>query len=783
MTKINTLPSQAKVKIYWDDTPINYSKEGKLKIRNQFANKYRLNKNNVKVIYRPVKVNTKGETINISGAGIDNIMDVSYQRSLMKDLIVRDGKNVDFNRILDLDTKINSELNVDLEALQHRTWSFRWIMINNFLSFGENNYLSYSKLKGLTIVNSEPENTGGKTTLTIDVIKFLLHGVTTKTDKNEQIFNLYSGKNELTVRGMMDIEGEELIIERKLKRSLKKAGGWNVTNVVSYYRLLPDGTEEQESEEDAKQTTKKIKESIGSEKDFELLVLSTEKNLDDLIGLSTTDSGKLLSRLIGLEILELKEEAARKMYNEFAKKKKSNEFDVITLLNEIDEHKTKNDLNVQVIESLKRQTIENEASIIKTTNKKEELINSKPKIDVMITAMNPSKLEVEIVEATKTGKALSAKITELETQIAEIGVVKFDEDDFDLKTKELNKLNTQFAVNVDNGKRINNNIEDLIANGICKSCNRKLDTIDNTEHIAKLNAESKVISEELGRLTSEIATLTLQIELMSVSKKAQDNKNKLELDKSITEVEINSLRNDTRGKLTDLKQYNLNLTAIELNKKIEAEIEVIKTELVVLEHAKSEVIVNKTKFDSDVVFNSTEITRKEALITILKKEEEIEKIFKAYIELVGKKGISKLVLRSVLPIINAEVQRLLDDVCDFEIEIFINDKNDVEFLIIDGDEARLLKSASGLEKTVSSIALRAVLGKLSTLPMPNFISFDEVFGKVAAININKLEPLFDKIKDMYDIVFLITHNELVKGWSDNIVTVVKENRISRLSVK
>ena len=518
MTKINTLPSQAKVKIYWDDTPINYSKEGKLKIRNQFANKYRLNKNNVKVIYRPVKVNTKGETINISGAGIDNIMDVSYQRSLMKDLIVRDGKNVDFNRILDLDTKINSELNVDLEALQHRTWSFRWIMINNFLSFGENNYLSYSKLKGLTIVNSEPENTGGKTTLTIDVIKFLLHGVTTKTDKNEQIFNLYSGKNELTVRGMMDIEGEELIIERKLKRSLKKAGGWNVTNVVSYYRLLPDGTEEQESEEDAKQTTKKIKESIGSEKDFELLVLSTEKNLDDLIGLSTTDSGKLLSRLIGLEILELKEEAARKMYNEFAKKKKSNEFDVITLLNEIDEHKTKNDLNVQVIESLKRQTIENEASIIKTTNKKEELINSKPKIDVMITAMNPSKLEVEIVEATKTGKALSAKITELETQIAEIGVVKFDEDDFDLKTKELNKLNTQFAVNVDNGKRINNNIEDLIANGICKSCNRKLDTIDNTEHIAKLNAESKVISEELGRLTSEIATLTLQIELMSVSK-------------------------------------------------------------------------------------------------------------------------------------------------------------------------------------------------------------------------------------------------------------------------
>jgi hypothetical protein len=41
-------------------------------------------------------------------------------------------------------------------------------------------------------------------------------------------------------------------------------------------------------------------------------VLATEKNLDDLIGLTTTESGKVLTRLIGLEILELKEDAARK---------------------------------------------------------------------------------------------------------------------------------------------------------------------------------------------------------------------------------------------------------------------------------------------------------------------------------------------------------------------------------------------------------------------------------------------------------------------------------------
>jgi hypothetical protein len=35
---------------------------------------------------------------------------------------------------------------------------------------------------------------------------------------------------------------------------------------------------------------------------------------------------------------------------------------------------------------------------------------------------------------------------------------------------------------------------------------------------------------------------------------------------------------------------------------------------------------------------------------------------------------------------------------------------------------------------------------------------------------------------MYEIVFLITHNDLVKDWSKNIVTVIKENNLSRVKL-
>lgn len=270
----------SKIKVYWDDQPHNYSREAKNKVRNFFAKKYGVNSTNINVVYRPVKFNDKGDAIEITGAGIDNIMDVSYQRALMKEIITRDGKVVDFDRIIALDNKVNGELNVDLTVSQHRTWSIKWLMIDNFLSFGSDNYAPFSKMNGLTVVNSVPANQGGKTTFTIDAIKFLLHGSTTKTDTNAEVFNTYSGKNEVIVRGMIDIEGEETIIERRMKRSPKKTGDWNVTNKVSYYELLPDGEEKELNEEDAKKTTQKLKETIGNEKDFELLVLATEKNLE-----------------------------------------------------------------------------------------------------------------------------------------------------------------------------------------------------------------------------------------------------------------------------------------------------------------------------------------------------------------------------------------------------------------------------------------------------------------------------------------------------------------------
>lgn len=791
------IPPYAKIKVYWDDKPENYSKENKILVRNHFANKYGVDRANINVVYRPVKVDKQGNTIEITGAGIENIMDTGYQRELFKEWLTRESRDVDYERLIKLDDKINAELNIESSDVIHKTWKLNWLMINGFLCFGPNNFVSLSNLNGLTIVNSYPENQGGKTTFSIDAFKFLLYGKTTKTDKNEQVFNQFWDNDDLIVRGMVKLEDKEIIIERLMNRKKKRTGDWNVTNKLNFYEILPDGEEKEMNDEDAKSTTEEIGRAIGSEDDFELVTLATARNLDDLIGLTTTESGKLLTRFIGLEIIELKSETARTLYNTFAKTKKSNHYDIITLRNEIDGYEdnssgapvkiighTNEIINGQALLADQEENLKNLNLVIKGLNdEKDLLLSSKKQIDSEILTLNPSKLNEEIAKIVEDGKNLKVKFDDYINQIEPLKLIKFDEDHHLTLTTTLSNLTSKLAVKNAEKDRLKKVIDDLIAGGICQACNRALDNVDNTSHIAEHNNTISKIVVELSDLQNKIDGINSEITSMGGVKAQVESRQKLELERDRVDIDMSSLRLKLKSKNEDLKKYNANLESIEFNKDIDTKIELVKTKLNVADHSRTESTQKIERTKMDILKHEEAIVNKEKIIEQIKKEEEIDKIFKVYIDMVGKKGISKLVLRSVLPIINSEVQRLLDGVVDFDVEIFINDKNDVQFMLIKDNVEKPLKSGSGLETTAASIALRCVLGKMSCLPMPNFITFDEVLGKVAKVNIPLMKPLFDKITDMYDTVFFITHDDEVKDWADNIITIKKENNISSIYVK
>ena len=140
-------------------------------------------------------------------------------------------------------------------------------------------------------------------------------------------------------------------------------------------------------------------------------------------------------------------------------------------------------------------------------------------------------------------------------------------------------------------------------------------------------------------------------------------------------------------------------------------------------------------------------------------------------------------MKTMMPLINSELQRLMEDSSYFKLEIRISDKNEVEFLMIDNGTGieKLMSSGSGYERTIASLALRSVLSKICSLPKPNVIVFDEVFGKISNDNLEMVSEFFTKIKEYFEKIFVITHNPLVTNWSDNVVRIRKEENISYVS--
>ena len=71
--------------------------------------------------------------------------------------------------------------------------------------------------------------------------------------------------------------------------------------------------------------------------------------------------------------------------------------------------------------------------------------------------------------------------------------------------------------------------------------------------------------------------------------------------------------------------------------------------------------------------------------------------------------------------------------------------------------------------------------KISSLPKPNIVVMDEVFGKVADENLEMVGEFFTKMKEYFEKIFVITHNPLVNNWSNNVVKITKTDNISKVS--
>jgi hypothetical protein len=776
------IPNKAKIRVVWEDKPENYTKERQKRINTYFSEKY--GNNNVQVIFKPKKVDIDGTEVEMTVA--DNVMDSTYQRKLFKEWIKINNVDVEWERLLKLDNKVNEKLSQEREIdYRYRNWYIKDLEWSNFLSFGDGNKLSFEELEGITTIDSTPENQGGKTTLTLDLLLFLFFNTTTKGKTAIKMFNLYRDCNEVKVKGTVTIDGIDYIIERIVTRKLKRNGvDYTTRTDLNFHRVLPDGTIENLEGEQRRETDEMIKKSIGTVEDFLLTIIADGDNLEDIIKAKATEKGRTLSRFIGLEVIDDKEKICKEMKSSWSKGLKSDMYDRETLLTEITDFETRIKDEEESIETNKGNINDVNQTITDTTEIKEGFIAQKATIDEDVINLRPEDIDNEIESITSKGKKIKEKLDRLKGEFKDMVDVEYDEDIHNNFIKWERDHRTTKAGQEKEVERLEKLVCDLEEGEFCPTCKQPLADVDHSGEIKETKA---LIQEENIKIIAtdrEIESSSERVkELDGIKKKADDYyKHSIMIDKIELELENMRLQLTVQN---DLKtKYESNIENIEKNKDLDSKILGYTTKLSNLSQEKSGYEKSITKSEGTIEASKLDIVKHKEIIETIKVEEDIKIIFDIYIRMVGKNGITKLIMKSVMPLINSELERLLNDVVTFKLRVDINDKQEVEFLLHNVEKGieYPINEGSGLEKTISSLALRVVMSKVSCLPKPNIIVFDECFGKVANVNLDFIGEFFQKCSDMFPNIFIISHNPIVKDWSKNIITVTKVDDVSSLTL-
>lgn len=785
--------SKSKVVIKWDVMPIDYSHESENAIKIKFAEKYGINKENIKVEPNFIKKGINGESVPFNNDIITDVQNPEFQQKLFKEYIkLKEITDYDFDIILGIDKQINSQINYELYD-SNRKYTIRWIKWDNFMSYGSNNFFDFDSINGLTLLTSEPANQGGKSTFCLDLIRFLLFGKVTSRESDwslAKVFNKHIPEaTEVNVEGCITIDGVDYVIKRTVTRPAlkKRTAKSKVTHKVSYYKLVNNEYIDLEDEENVNgssttETNKMIKEAIGNERDFDLMICVNSDNLKGLISLKDTERGRLIARWIGLLPLEEKDKIAREMFNKtVVPSLKMNVYSKASLEEQVKKTTEMIDENTSSISKAKEAYGIADKEITELMAQRDALLSSKYQIDDTLLKVDVNTVEAQIADTIEKGKVKRAEKENNEALYKEYeGIDNFDEDEYKAVLDEHEK----YAVAVNTFKHkcevLLKEKSALEKGEYCPTCGAKLKGVDNTEAIKAKDDEHSKLQERIEKGIKYISELDDKIKYLEEKRKNFNQKLRLQILIEKNAVDIENITAKYKEYKRLLKDIENNKSAIEKNNNIEIQIRLLNENIKVkngIKNAQNNIIVSLEAENNE---HRKNIETFNALIKTISEEEILVRNWKIYLEMIGKNGISKIVLRNALPLINGELYRMLNDICDFTVEVDIDDHNDVAFYLLHDGVKSNLASGSGFEQTVASLALRSVLGRISSFSKPSFVVFDEVLGGVSDENYDQVKTLFDKIAKDYKTVLQISHLKQLTDWHNNFIVVKKENNISKI---
>lgn len=771
---------------------IDFNEAKKESLRKEISEKYGVPVKNVEVNFIPITMDNNGEKISLASDIITNIQDPKFQQQLFGEYLELKGINdCNFDEIVNIDKRVNAF--VDFNAYsKYKPYKIKYLKWDNYLSYGKDNYFDFTKLKGLVLLTGQPENTSGKTTLAIDLLRFALFGKAEKSPTLDSVFNTYlENETEVMVEAGIEIEDVDYVIRRTITRPAKsrRTSKSKAKQKVEYFRLLNGDYEEIEhcEGESGTQTNNIIRETVGNIEDFDLVISATAYTLGNLLRMGQTDKGKLFSRWLGLLSIEEKERIAKDLWKKESQSLLSNTYNKASLEMEISDMKTviDND-NKNIIAAQEKMNAANE-NLDKYNKEKLDIIKNRKEIKEELIRVDVATIENNIRYCNqgleqqrgimKVKKERYMQIKDSVFNVEEYNSKKDEERNIEIEQAE---LRTKINVLKEENKRI----EALVEKKTCPTCGHEIDILEQSSFIEKNNGKIKEHTDKGVENKKKLDFLKKEIVGLEQKRAEENELNRLKPEMSAIKVQIDNLKLQIADWTRKKTEIETNKENIKYNNEIDNKIRIVDENIKVETNIKEQQIREIQNFKNEIANFTKQIEDRNTIIKKLTEEEKRIRNWNIYQELVGKNGIIKIVLKRALPILNNEIARLLNGLCDFDVKLSIDDNNKICLdLIRDGVKMDLGVAASGWEGTVSSIALRSALSSVATLPKSNTLVLDEVLSGVSSENAENVFKLFRRMLPNYDSIIHICHDTTLVDWHDQTVVVTKQDNISKVELK
>jgi DNA repair exonuclease SbcCD ATPase subunit len=732
---------------------------------------------------------------------VGNVNDPQYQAGLIKDYLGRNYMldNETLGKIEDLNNKLNKRLNDD-DLVKNISWKPIRFEFNNMFSYGENNIVNFENMKGLMGVFAP--NASGKSSL-FDALSFCIFDKSSRAFKAANILN--NRKTSFSCKLEFDINDERFFIERTAKTTKK---GDAVKCDVNFWKI--EGGEIVNLNGDERRGTDKVIESyLGKYEDFVLTALSLQGNNSLFIDKSQSERKDLLAQFMGINVFDKLYDLASEDIKEvqvLLRNFKRTDFtsELATAENKLETLKDEyEEFEIEKEGYEDRQDDLNE----EITNLSAQLVPIDGNLDIDDLESKQLTLQSQITGSDANIQTKSLSIGKIMDVMAEL-TIAIDGKRLIGDTPIEDSIK-QYDIALNSKKNTGHYIQ-LLEQAI-ESNQKKISHLDSHEYDPNCKfccdnvfvKDAMIAKEDLVKQGNEIETLNIAYDalIQQIAKFGDietqwdvynDYKAKLEKGKALhktTYLELSGLI--TQKELyeaqlaaieLDIEKYHANETTIQNNDSLEEQIDIKKQELAGVSKDLREIAARLLDMNGQIVQTQSYITSVTDKMTEAKDLEEKFQIYEYYLDAVKRDGVSYELIAKALPVIEGEVNNILQQIVEFGIVFDMSGKN-VNARIVYEDQHWPLEMCSGMEKFVSGLAIRVALINVCNLPRPNFLVIDEGFGTLDSDNLQSIFMMFDYLKTQFDFINIISHLDAMRDIVDTLVEIKKVDGFSQIQYK